>query len=168
MCLHINGVLNKVVPCYNAHLVSKTNQFLSINSKATMKEIVAFLQKNSWVTSLDKYEVKGISCHVSQRKILSVFSFIPCLAVGGWHSVDDAIYWYHCKVIQPLQPNKCLFITTNTKHELSAKCLVSPGKRHLCKAELLLKFLNLILDIFSNLEIKMNIGWLYLHIHIYS
>lgn len=35
MCLHLNGILNKVVSCYNAHLVSKADS-LSISSEVSM------------------------------------------------------------------------------------------------------------------------------------
>lgn len=35
MCLHLNGILNKVVSCYNAHLVSKADS-PSITSEVVM------------------------------------------------------------------------------------------------------------------------------------
>lgn len=35
MCLHLNGILNKVVSCYNAHLVSKADP-PSISSEVSM------------------------------------------------------------------------------------------------------------------------------------
>lgn len=40
MCLHLNGILNKVVSCYNAHLVSRTNQSPSISEEAAVREIL--------------------------------------------------------------------------------------------------------------------------------
>lgn len=62
MCLHLNGILNKVVSCYKAHLVSKINQFPFISSEAEMREILTVSEEQLSYLALIKYRgVKGKS-----------------------------------------------------------------------------------------------------------
>lgn len=78
MCLHLNGILNKVVSCYDAHLVSKTNQSPSISSEAAMREILTVSEEQLSYLALINKGVKGkFLPPTSQRKIVSAFSFTP-------------------------------------------------------------------------------------------
>lgn len=83
MCLHLNGILNKVVSCYNAHLVRKTNQSPSISSEAAMREILTVSEEQLSYLALINKGVNGkFLPPTSQRKIVSAFSFTPLTCWG--------------------------------------------------------------------------------------
>ena len=58
-CLHLNGILNKVVSCYNAHVVSKIHQSPSISSEAAMRESLTGSEEQLSYLALINKGVKG-------------------------------------------------------------------------------------------------------------
>lgn len=126
MCLHFNGILNKVVSCYNAHLVSKTNQSPSISSEATMRESLTVSEEQLSYLALINKGVKGkFLPPVSQRKIVSAFSFTPTALLSGVDILLEISFTdIMARSFGHMNSTKCLFISPNKKYVLSAKWLL--------------------------------------------
>lgn len=95
MCLHLNGILNKVVSCYSAHLVSKTNQSPPIGSESAREESLTVSgEQLSYLALINKGVQGKFLPPVSQRKIVSAFSFTPLPCCWGM-----TFYWRYHSVI---------------------------------------------------------------------
>lgn len=124
MCLHLNGILNKVVPCNNAHLVSKTNQSPPSSSGALMRDILTVPEEQLSYLALTNTGVKGkFLPPVSKRKIASAFSFtpLPCCweLTFCWRYNSAILLQGHLAMLT----GKCLFISFNKKYVLRVKRL---------------------------------------------
>lgn len=124
MCLHLNGILNKVVSCYNAHLESKTNQSQSISSETAMREILTASEEQlSYLVWINRgAKGKFLSPYLREDSIC-LFIHPTALLLRCDILLEIPFSDIIARSFSHVNSTKCLFISPNKKYVLSAKWL---------------------------------------------